>query len=412
MFSSLSRRLALLAVMASLGLVGCLDSSETKIDDQGTSNSQFNWVLPAYVPRPVEPDFNPMTEDKFQLGRHLFYDERLSAGGNISCASCHHQDKAFADGRVVPIGTHGESHRRNAQALVNPAWFATLNWGNPVTDTLERQIEGPLFGDDPHEHGINDTNREAILADLLADPTYTALFSAAFPNESAEWNYNHIIFALASFTRGMVSYSSPYDTYLAENNIQAISVSARRGMDLFNSERLECFHCHGGYNFSNSVMDRSRNFPERNFHNTGLYNLAGSGNYPVGNTGIHDLTGDIRHMGQFRTPTLRNIALTAPYSHDGSHATLKEIIATYAAGGRHITSGVYVGDGRLNPNKDGFIAGFSLNAQEEKDLIAFLCSLTDEAFTTNPRLSNPWPDENGNPRPAPINPGVPKQCLQ
>lgn len=405
-----SAPLALLALVASLGLTGCLDTSKTHINDQGVSSSQFAWVLPAHVPLLVEPDFNPMTEEKFQLGRHLFYDQRLSANRNISCASCHHQNKAFADGLKVPTGTHGEQHTRNSQGLANTAWFATLNWGNPVTDTLERQIEGPLFGDDPHEHGINDSNREAILAELLDDPAYPQLFTAAFPEDSnQDWNYNHLIFALASFVRGMSSYNAPFDAYLA-GDAQAISPAARRGLDLFNSERLECFHCHGGYNLSNSVMDRTRNFPERNFHNTGLYNLAGSGRYPSPNTGVHEVTGDLRHMGQFRTPTLRNIALTAPYSHDGSHATLRDVIATYAAGGRNITSGLHAGDGRHNPNKDGFVIGFTLTPQEEQDLIAFLCSLTDDQFITNPRFSNPWPDENGHPRSAPQHPGVHPQC--
>ena len=384
---------AALALVASALLGACVEQgSQTRIDHGSSLNTAYAWNLPAHVPLPVEPEFNPMTEQKFQLGRHLFYDERLSANRNLSCASCHHQDKAFADGVALPVGTTGQRHTRNSQALINVAWFSTLNWGNPVTDTLERQIEGPLFGDDPIEHGINEENKAAILAELRADEVYQRLFGEAFRDEDDPFHYNNIIFALASFVRGLTSWDSPFDRYQS-GDASAMSPAALRGMNLFNSERLECFHCHGGYNLTNSVMDRTRLFPERNFHNTGLYNLDGQGAYPEPNTGVHEVTQDPRHMGQMRTPTLRNIALTAPYSHDGSHATLDDIIDTYAAGGRNISSGPLAGDGRLNPLKDGFIVGFELSVQERADLLAFLHSLTDVGFVSNSRFSDPWPTE-------------------
>ncbi|HEX4975818.1 MAG TPA: di-heme enzyme, partial [Pseudomonadales bacterium] len=159
---------------------------------------------------------------------------------------------------------------------------------------------------------------------------------------------------------------------------------------LFFSERTECFHCHGGYNFSDSTVDRSLFFVERPFHNTGLYNVDGQGAYPADNQGLIAATLDPSDMGKFRAPTLRNIALTAPYMHDGSIQTLEEVIDSYGAGGRNITSGPHAGDGRANPFKDSFVKGFSLNPQEKADLIAFLNSLTDTEFTTTPRFSNPW----------------------
>jgi len=128
------------------------------------------------------------------------------------------------------------------------------------------------------------------------------------------------------------------------------------------------------------------------FHNTGLYNVDGLGAYPEPNTGRHEVTGQAQHMGQFRTPSLRNVALTAPYNHDGSVATLEDVIRNYASGGRHITSGPNAGDGRISPIKDGFIVSFSITEQEIADVVAFLESLTDEEFISNPRFSDPWQD--------------------
>lgn len=398
---------AVLALGTLLG--GCLSDSQTLTDDQGARLSAYDWQLPSHIPLPREPADNPMTEEKFQLGRHLFYDTRLSANNNISCASCHHQDKAFSDGIARPAGTTGQVHPRNSQGLINVAWYNTLTWGNPALGTLEQQVVIPLSGDDPIEHGINENNQEALLSAVQAVPEYAALFAAAFPEQDDPllndqvWDNMHK--ALASFVRGLTSYNSPYDR-------GEISAAARRGDALFNSERLECFHCHAGYHFSDSTVDRTMtSFVEALFHNNGLYNIDGRGGYPYPNQGQFELTSVPAHMGQFRAPSLRNVALTAPYNHDGSVATLRDVILNYAAGGREITSGPHAGDGRRNPYKDGFIVSFHIEEPEIQDLIAFLCSLTDETFITNPRYSNPWPDENGKPRPAPTNPGVPEQCL-
>ncbi|MEO0541940.1 MAG: di-heme enzyme, partial [Cyanobacteria bacterium P01_A01_bin.105] len=162
------------------------------------------------------------------------------------------------------------------------------------------------------------------------------------------------------------------------------------GEVLFNSERLECFHCHGGLNFSDSTHHERSGFTEIAFHNTGLYNIDGSGAYPPNNTGVQEITHNASDMGKFKAPTLRNIALTAPYMHDGSIATLSEAIAHYAAGGRTIADGPNAGIGSQNPLKSSFIQGFSLTATEKDDLLAFLQSLTDTTFTTNPRLSSPY----------------------
>ena len=371
----------------SLCLSGCQLESQTMVDDEGARESEFDWRLPASIPLPVEPEDNPMTEAKFQLGRHLFYDARLSVNGEISCASCHHQSKAFSDGIQRPVGATGEVHPRNSQSLTNSAYFNNLTWGNPALATIEQQIMLPLFGDNPIEHGIDESNFEQIIMTVQADETYQRLFLNAFPEQDdpllGDLAWNNVVKAIGSFVRGMTSFNSAFDR-------GDLSASARRGEALFNSERLECFHCHDGYNFSDATIDRGVAFLEPKFHNTGLYNIDGMGAYPEPNTGRHEVTGNPDHMGQFRTPSLRNVAVTAPYNHDGSVATLEEVIRNYARGGRVIASGENAGDGRISPFKDGVLVPFRISDAEVDDLVAFLESLTDHDFLTDPRFSNPW----------------------
>jgi cytochrome c peroxidase len=376
-------------VIAVFLLQGCEDGSRTTVDEGITAVSAFAWNIPAGTPLPVEPVDNPMTEAGFQLGRHLFYDNRLSGNGTQACASCHLQERAFTDGATVAIGSTGELHPRNSQSLVNVAYNATLTWANSSLRTLEQQIVIPLFGESPVEQGLNDANRESVLQLIREEPVYEALFSAAFPDEGDPVNFGNIVYALASFVRGIVSFNSPFDRF-ERGDPTALTVAAQRGRALFFSEDLECFHCHGGYNLSDSTTDRTQSFVERPFHNTGLFNIAGTGAYPDNNQGIFEITGDPSDMGAFRAPSLRNVALTAPYLHDGSAPTLGDVIRIYAAGGRNITSGPNTGDGRSNPFKDGFITGFALDATQEADLIAFLHSLTDDSLINNSRFANPW----------------------
>jgi len=384
------RRPALIAAYLIM-LTGCLEQSQTTVDDQGARVSGFDWGLPEHIPLPREPEDNPMTEEKFQLGRHLFYDSRLSSNGTISCSSCHQQENAFSDGQAQPAGATGERHSRNSQALVNVAWNNTLTWANPSLGTIEKQIMIPLFGDDPIEHGLNEGNHEQVLRSLQAEPVYASLFAEAFPGQSdplfSDQAWDNVVKALASFVRGLISFDSDFDR-------GGLSAEALRGERLFNSERLECFHCHAGYNFTDATTDRLTSFNTLLFHNTGLYNIDGLGAYPEPNTGRHEVTGKASHMGQFRAPSLRNVALTAPYNHDGSVDTLENVIRNYAAGGRLRVSPPYPGDGRMNPYKDGFIVSFSITESEIQDLVAFLESLTDQAFISNPRFSNPWTDNS------------------
>lgn len=352
------------------------------------SEGSYEWRLPQGFPLPRVPENNPMTSEKVELGRYLFYDVRLSGNGTQSCSSCHIQSLAFSDGRALPVGSTGDVHPRNSMSLTNSAYSATLTWANPNLTLLERQIPIPMFGEHPVELGITG-NEELVLERLRTDAAYQALFATAYPGESDPFTFNNITLALSSFTRTLISGNAPYDQYL-RGDTTAMSESAQRGMELFLSEGLECHHCHTGFNLTLSTVTANTTFDERPFFNTGLYNIGGTGAYPVGNTGLHEITNVATDMGRFRPPTLRNIALTAPYMHDGSLATLPDVIQFYMDGGRIIESGEYAGDGRANPYKSGLVPGFTLTDQEMDDLIAYLQSLTDEEFISDPRFSDPF----------------------
>ena len=371
-------------------LAGCGGGGVSVNDTvQAPGAGQWRWELPAHFPVPKVPESNPMSEAKVDLGRHLFYDRRLSGNGTQSCASCHHQDKAFTDGLGTAIGSTGMAHPRGAQGLANVAYHATLTWANPSLVTLEKQMEVPLFGDDPVEMGVNDHNRAEVLARLHAEPVYAAKFAAAFPEAAQPMGWGQVIQAIASFQRTLLSGHSRYDQYL-QGKAQ-LTVPETRGMALFFGEKAECFHCHGSFNFNDQIVHAASRVVETPFHNTGLYNLGGTGAFPEHNRGVFELTALVKDMGAFRAPSLRNVEVTAPYMHDGSVATLEAVLDFYADGGRRIASGPYAGDGRLNPHKSELISLIDLNAQDKSDLVAFLKTLTDHDFLQNPRHSNPWP---------------------
>lgn len=357
-----------------------------------SDNQNYDWQLPAYFPLPAVPESNPMSEAKVLLGRALFYDTGLSINNSMACASCHHQAKAFSDGERLSLGATGELGVRNAQALVNTAYNGTLTWMNPSLTELERHIPIPLFADFPVEMGMDGSS---LLDYLHNHPDYPKLFAHAFPAETLSEEVEPIslgttVKALASFVRSLLSSNAAYDRFVYADDESALSESQQRGMALFFSERLECHHCHGGFNFTQSTVSANTAFPERPFHNTGLYNIDGKGAYPAPNIGIMSVTLDPEDMGKFRAPSLRNVALTAPYMHDGSIADLEAVIRFYEAGGRLRKFGKHAGDGRRSPFKDGFVAGFHLSEQERDDLIAFLHALTDEDFIHNPAFSNPF----------------------
>jgi len=349
----------------------------------------YEWKLPPGFPFPKVPKSNPMTNEKVELGRHLFYDKRLSLNQTQSCATCHQQSRAFADPRGRGLGSTGQLHPRGPMSLANVAYAPVLTWANPNVRDLETQALVPMFGDHPIELGM--TGKEDLLVQRLrADSRYRKLFPAAYPADRDPFTIGNITKAIASFQRTMLSGDSPFDEYRRGDDPNAISASAKRGEALFFSERLECFHCHGGFNFTGSVDYLGKGFAEVEFHNTGLYNRKGKFSYPEPNVGLYEFTQQEEDIGKFKAPTLRNIALTAPYMHDGSVATLEDAIEHYRVGGRTIQSGPNAGVGFDNPNKSEFIKSFELTPAEKQDLLAFLRGLTDQSMLTNPALADPW----------------------
>jgi cytochrome c peroxidase len=342
----------------------------------------------AHFPAVVHPQGNPPSVDEYELGRHLFYDRRLSFNQSISCADCHQQARAFSDSERFSSGINGELTRRNAMSLTNVAYNARFTWADDGLRSLEEQARIPLTRTHPVEMGFN-IDSDVVISRLANEPYYRSAFSRVFA-EKQPISLDNIVAAIASFERTLISANSAYDQYL-QGEAKNFSPAARRGLELFYSTRLGCIKCHGGYNFRFALNFRSS--PEDDsvaMHNNGLYNIDGLGAYPPSDRGLMDISGDARHMGHFKTPTLRNIAVTAPYMHDGSIASLAEVIDHYTRGGRKIDSGPYRGDGSRSPLKSPLVTGFSVTELEKSDLIAFLEALTDEQFLTDPGLSNPW----------------------
>ena len=311
--------------------------------------ADWTWDLPKGFPKPKVPADNPMTAEKVELGRYLFYDTRMSVNGKASCATCHKQELAFTDGKPVGVGATGEKHERGSMSLVNIAWSAALTWKDPEMTELEKQALVPMMGHHPVELGLSEG--DGFLPALRADSGYQVLFAKAFPDEKDPFITTNVTKALASFERSIVSARSPYDRYHYYREDDAISDSAKRGEMVFYSQNRSCFRCHGGFNFSGEGR-------EAEFLNTAV--SAGP--------------------DKFKAPSLRNIAVTAPYMHDGSMATLDAVLDHYAAGGRF----------HDNPANDVLIGGFTLSAEERHDLIEFLKSLTDEEVLRDPRFASPW----------------------
>ena len=353
----------------------------------GTSGAEpvaeYTWNLPAGFAPPIVPADNPMSDAKVELGRRLFHDVRLSGNQTISCSTCHLQELAFTDGRARGLGSTGMLHPRGPQQLANLAYFNAFTWANSVVPSLEVQALVPMTGSDPVELGISGMD-ETVAARLLADPAYLPLFRASFPGQVPLVTYPNIAKAIAAFERTLVSGNAPYDRH-RRGEAGALSAPARRGMDLFFSDRLGCARCHSGLTFTDAAAlpgEQANPFP---FHNIGLYDVDGQGSYPADGTGLQALTSRPEDMGRFRTPPLRNIAVTAPYMHDGSVATLGEVIDLFAAGGR-----ARMQNGVPSPLQSPLVQPFALGAGEKDDLLAFLEALTDEEFLRDPRFSDPF----------------------
>jgi cytochrome c peroxidase len=370
---------AMLAVVAVVGVVGvgvgCVD------DPPPSTSTPFPLALPAGFPEPIVPDDNPITDAKIALGRALFFDTRLSANETQSCGTCHEPARAFTDAKALPVGSTGDVVPRNSMTLANVAWWSTYTWANPTLTTLEDQALVPLLAEHPVELGITNVLPE-VLARLASDTTLAAAFADAFGdndvNADGPITLVNITKALATYERSLISGNTKYDRYI--NGEGDLSDDEKRGLILFFGETTECYHCHGGPFFSSAFVSTTATFAEPSFHNTGLYNLDESGAYPADNTGLFGFTGEASDMGKFRVPTLRNLSASAPYFHDGSAATLEDVLAHYMAGGRTIAAGDRAGVGNENPHKNPLVRPFVLSADEQRSLLAFLRTLDDDAF--------------------------------
>jgi len=317
-----------------------------------------------------------MTPAKVALGRRLFYDTRLSGNGTYACASCHEQARAFTDGRARAVGSTGGLHAHSAMSLANVAYNASFGWADNRLRTLEAQMAVPMLNEHPIELGLAG-HEDEVVARFATRQADADEFRAAFPGEALPVTLANIVKAIAAFERTLLSGDSPVDRYLYRDDRAALSPEAVRGMSLFFSTRLRCGECHAGFNLSGAVAFRNGPAPDLVFHNTGLYSVDGRGAYPPGDLGLIEVTKKTGDMGRFRAPTLRNIAVTAPYMHDGSIPTLEAAISHYASGGVK------------SRYKSDRLTGFQITPQERGDLVAFLNALTDTGFLNNPAFAPP-----------------------
>jgi len=353
-------------------------------------------LVPPYIRDSVYLDStNIFSTEKAALGRYLFYDRRLSVNKTRACASCHAPEFSFTDGYDRSIGALGDLHQRNSRPLINLIFNRYLTSADSSIHFPEQQMNGPMMNDHPVEMGMKG-NEASILRRLKDDEFYSSEFASVFGNGSDPFSINNIRDAIACFVKTILSFNSPYDRFSFQQQKDALNESQKRGMQLFFSTKLNCNSCHGGFNFSTpSIRDDHSN--ALFYFNTGLYNLDTVGSYPSSDQGLYALTGRNEDRGKFRVPTLRNLAFTAPYFHDGSARSLEDVIKVYDEGGRYIDHGALAGDGRINPFKDPSIRELSLNPEERRDLAAFLLSLSDSSICNNPLYANPFKEDETRP---------------
>jgi cytochrome c peroxidase len=307
----------------------------------GNNIKPYDLAIPEGWPEPIIPADKKLTQARVLLGRKLFSDPILSAHGDMSCATCHNPRLAFADS--VPFsGSYDAELKRNTPTLFNVAWYRHFFMEGGIP-TLELVAAVPIQSKTEMGFNLGDAVRK-----LSADEEYVKLFESAYDTLPSTYT---LVRALSAFQRTLISGNSPYDQFILGHS-SAVSESSRRGMELFFSERLGCSTCHSGFLFT-----------DFGFHNIGLPNSEDVGRFR--------LTSIPSDSGKFKTPTLRNIAVTAPYMHDGSIKTLAEVVDFYSKG-------------EVNRNGSERIKPFTVTPQEKLDLISFLQSLTDSAALSNP----------------------------
>lgn len=306
-----------------------------------------NFAPPSNFPAIKYPDDNGYTYSRWKLGKKLFYDNALSRNQTIHCGSCHQTQFAMADNQAFSLGVDGAVGVRNAPTLANVAYQPYYNFdgGNP---TLEMQVLVPI-----QEHVEFDFNIVEIAKRLADNSTYQNMSKEAY---NRELDYYVITRALANFERTLISGNSKYDKYIRQE--ATLTAQELRGLNLFTSTKTNCSNCHGGFNFTNFA-----------FENNGLSEV-------YSDEGRARVTKQVTDKAKFKVPTLRNIEKTAPYMHNGSKASLHDVVAHYNSGGYN------------HPNKSSLIKPLNLTQEEMNDLVAFLKTLTDESFINNPLLKN------------------------
>lgn len=299
--------------------------------------------VPDGFPAVPFPEDNAFSTARWRLGKALFYDKALSLDSSISCASCHQPALAFSDSLAFSTGVKKLSGTQNAPTLANVAYHPYYTRLGGVS-TLEKQVLVPI-----QEHNEFNFNIVEIAKRLGSDSTYQNMSRKAY---NRGMDYYVITRALANFERSLISGQSRYDDHIRGKS--KFTEAETRGLQLFFSERTNCANCHSGFNFTNYA-----------FENNGLYETYKD----PGRKRLTDLDGDFE---KFKVPTLRNVALTAPYMHDGSLRTLEQVIEHYNRGGHN------------NPRKSALVRPLNLSTSEQQDLIAFLKTLNDKKFITNP----------------------------
>jgi len=338
-------------------------------------------------PVPIPAD-NPQTPEKIRLGDRLFHDQRFSADGKVSCSTCHDKTKAFTDHLPVSKGFNGLTGTRNAPTVINAAYMKTLFWDGREPD-LEGQSKQPPVN--PVEGGLS--SHEPILETIRADSEYTRAFKDVFGVDAADITETHVAMAIASFERTVIAGDSPFDRYQYGGDKSAMSEAAVRGLAVFVGQG-RCVSCH--------VIEQTQAlFTDNRFHNIGVgfKNIRGKENTiareflkakhagaDVDKTVLADpdaselgrfaVSEDLSQVGAFKTASLRNIALTAPYMHDGSQKTLEDMVNFYNNGGR------VNDDDPFSPFLSGGIRPLNLSDQQKKDLVEFLKALTSPEYAS------------------------------
>ena len=347
-------RTRLASALLALGLA--LAPAGVRADEEVVSGT-WKMTLPLGLQKDAAfvPESNPVSEAKIELGRDLYFDTRLSKDDTVSCATCHAPEHGFAEPRKTSQGVGGQSGKRNAPTVINRLFSSNQFWDGRADD-LEAQAKGPITN--PIEMGMD--SPEAVVKKLSAISGYKALFKKAYGSD--EVSMQRIADAIAAYERTVVSGNSAYDRYQAGDK-KALTAQQVRGLELFNG-KANCATCHASFNFS-----------DENFHNLGVgWDESKKEHADVGRFEITKADTD---KGAFKTPTLRNISQTGPYMHDGSEATLREVVVLYNRGGNK------------NPWLSPKMKPLGLTEAEIDDLVAFLGALDGEVKAPGRPVSFP-----------------------